>query len=412
LWNKLSGGDECLLFRKADFAEPLASPAFRLLESHDAEAIRTNAKLLRYILMYPPEHVPPLDEKIANVNSLPAIKPPEVVEAKSAQINVPWEPQVVPAGGLGLPEWMHPGPMKTPQVVTKKQNISGEWPRFDQYKQALSDPLTALGNLEVRQGKLIPETKGLGTNGFVFHFRCATRHVAVKCFKSYVPDRQKRFEAIHKYIKGEARRYFLDFQYEPEGVRVGDYWYPALFMEWLTPNLNEFIGQNLRTKGRLAALSDRFETMIRAFQILGIAHGDLEPENMIIVNNDIKLIDYDAMYVPELEGLGGIERGHPAFQHPGRQATDFGPNLDYFSAWILSAELQYLKIDPQLWSQAELRTQVAVAKTSRNVNDFTFLELHPSKNVKHTGDVLRKLLDYEFDNIPPFDGRIPIYTLS
>lgn len=426
LWKQLDGGDECLLFRKKDFNDPLASKVFKTLENHSSDVIRANAKLLRYIIMYPPEHVPPLDESLT-VQKLPAIKAPEVFETKHQQQQTqqpqskvsgnqkqPSEPPnkgPAPAAGFGLPEWMQPGPGGI-TAPPRRQNASGSWPRYDAYKQAISDPMTCFSDLELRQGRLVPEVKGMGTHGFVFHLKCQTRHVAVKCFNNYLPDRQKRFEAIQKYTKGDARRYFMEFQYQPEGIKVGQFWYPILVMDWVTPNLNEFIQANMRQKQRLAVLADNFERMIKAFQIVGIAHGDLEPDNMLIVNNDFKLIDYDGMYVPELADCQGIERGHPAFQHPDRQQTDFGSNLDHFSAWILHAELQYLKLDPQLWSQAEIRSQVAVAKTSRNAADFSFLEVHPSKQVRHTGDVLRKLLDYDFENIPQFNAQVPIYTLG
>ncbi len=408
LWDKLQGGDDCLLFRRKDFELQQSSETFRLLESHESEQIRANAKLLRYMLMYPPEQVPLLNENIVSVQNLPAIRPTEII-VDQPRITLEALP---PAGGNGLPDWMQAGPITQIKTETRRINVSGTWPRFDQYKQAIANPAQSLDDLELRQGRFIPETKGLGTNGFVFHLKCPNRHVAVKCFKEHMPDRQKRFEMIRKYVNGEARRYFVDFQYLPEGIQVGEYWYPCLKMDWLTPSLSEFINANQRNKGRLAALSDRFNNLVRAFQTLGIAHGDLEPDNIFVVNNDLKLVDYDGMYLPELEGLSGIERGHPAFQHPGRQTTDFGPNLDFFSAWILDAELQYLKIDPRLWSQAEIRSQVAVAKTSRNANDFNFLDIHASKMVQNTGYVLRKLLDYDFDTIPPYNAQVPIYKLG
>jgi len=509
LWQKLSAGDDCLLFRKADYATPLASDAFKLLENHESESIRTNAKLLRYILTYPVEQVPPLDERITDVGKLPPIQRPGVTQAQASTSEKGRTPQAPdshpkpivglsspaaawtnsasltsksttlgtnsnsdsdsslnatapnigqaknaspaatnavtapatanntpivgfdwgwdfnkaePAGGNGLPDWLEstasvtytPPPAESKQNKARVLAEAGAWPRYDQYKQAFSEPEWSCIDPELKRGKLVPENKGLGTHGFVFHLRCPTRHVAVKCFKEHLPDRQQRFEAIRKYVGGEARRYFIDFDYLPEGIIVGDLCFPVLKMEWTTPTLGEFINTNLRNKSRLSSLSDKFHTMIRALQILGIAHGDLEPDNIMVVNGDFKLVDYDGMYIPELEGLPGIEKGHPAFQHPGRSEAYFGPNLDYFSAWILDAELAYMKIDPQLWAQAEIRSQVAVAKTSRvaSLQDFSFLDTHPSKSVKHTAEVLRKLLDYDFDALPPFDPKAPLYTVG
>jgi tRNA A-37 threonylcarbamoyl transferase component Bud32 len=428
LWDKLSAGDDCLLFRRADFEKPLESDAFKLLENHDSEPVRTNAKLLRYILMYPPEHVPPLDENIMHVNHLPAMRAPEIIT------NAPIDKNFQPFGSSGdfadnshnnqseattavpynsnLPDWMQPGPTAQPKPRAQAADGSSPWPRFEQYRQVFgfTDLGLYLTDQELQTGRFMPETKGLGTKGFVFHMRCASRHVAVKCFRDYIPDRHKRFEAIKRYVNSAARRYFIDFDYLPEGIRVGNLWYPTLKMEWLPTTLGEYINQNMRNRARLAALFERFMSMVQALQILGIAHGDLEPDNIMVVGGDLKLVDYDGMFVPELDGLSGIETGHPAFQHPGRQPDYFGPDLDYFSAWILSAELSYLKVDPMLWAQAEIRSQAAVAKTSRMVHDATFLDTHPSKSVKHTGDVLRKLLDYDFHSIPRFDPNSPIYS--
>ncbi|HEY9756828.1 MAG TPA: hypothetical protein V6C97_16805 [Oculatellaceae cyanobacterium] len=444
LWDKLAAGDDCLLFRRTDFEKPLESDAFKLLENHDSEPIRTQAKLLRYILMYPPEHVPPLDENIMSVNHLPAMRPPEVLmntasELTSASVNwngysadypadssIAYQQHGTPDTNIqstatsaapaptptnsNLPDWMQPGPIIQPQQKTPAADGSSPWPRFDQYRQVMNEPDLYFQDKELQLTRLVPETKGLGTRGFVFHMRGANRNLAVKCFRDFVPDRQQRFEMIKRYVNSAARRYFIDFDYMPEGVKVGNLWYPTLKMEWLPTTLGEYINQNIRNRSRLAALFERFMSMVQALQILGIAHGDLEPDNIMVVGGDLKLVDYDGMFVPELEGLSGTETGHPAFQHPGRLAHYFGPDLDYFSAWILSAELSYLKVDPMLWAQAEIRSQAAVAKTSRIVHDTGFLDTHPSKSVKHTGDVLRKLLDYDFHSIPRFDPNSPIYS--
>jgi serine/threonine protein kinase len=477
LWGKLSAGDDCLLFRRADFEKPDQSDSFRLLEGHSSEAISSQAKLLRRLLDYPPEHVPALDENITDVSHLPSFKPVELGGMPKTQSMQPTEPSLQPAvqsaepsvasqvfTGAAFPDWMQgvsampqhssfpqnpfqPEPVYTgfanaspsassspfpslplvPSIepparsdtatggfspLIREANTTLPWPRFEQYRLAFSDSDLNFADPELKGGRLIPEMKGLGSNGFVFHVRCPNRHVALKCFKEHVPDRQERFEAIKKYINSDARRYFIDFSYEPRGIRVGKYWYPTLKMDWLPQTLGEYINANIRNKSRLASLSERFHVMVQALHTLGIAHGDLEPDNIMVVSGDFKLIDYDGMYIPELDGFSGIELGHPAFQHPQRSLEHFGPKLDYFSAWILDAELSYLKVNPELWVQAEIRSQAAVAKTSRIIQDSSFLDTHPSKSVRHTGDVWRKLLDYNIDSIPKFDPRSPIFTMK
>lgn len=475
LWEKLSGGDDCLLFRRADFEKPEISDAFKLLENHESEVISAQTRLLRRLLDYPPDQVPALDERITDVSHLPGVNPVSVktIPDESGLLSTSYakapvtfvkgvdtssgnsaalafaqsadsSPEPAVFSGAGFPDWLQgafipqnpfkqpqvfsgfnpppqqsspgfsvpsPGPISAQERFQREADTTGVWPRFEQYKQSFTDAELNFIDPELKTGRLIPEMKGLGTNGFVFHVRCQNRHVALKCFKEHVPDRQERFDAIKKYVTSDARRYFVDFSYEHLGIRVGKYWYPTLKMEWLPQTLGEYINANIRNKSRLASLSDRFHIMVQALQTLGIAHGDLEPDNIMVVSGDFKLIDYDGMYIPELDGFEGIELGHPAFQHPGRSLHHFGPKLDYFSAWILDAELSYLKVNPELWIQAEIRSQAAVAKTSRAIQDSSFLDSHPSKSVRHTGDVWRKLLDYDIDSIPRFDPRSPLFTM-
>ena len=71
LWNRLRGGDECLLFRQADFATPLTSLAFSILEHHENDYIRMMGSLVRSLLRYKPHEVPHLDEPVNPPTDLP-----------------------------------------------------------------------------------------------------------------------------------------------------------------------------------------------------------------------------------------------------------------------------------------------------------------------------------------------------
>jgi hypothetical protein len=64
LWEKTKAGDECLLFRKIDFEQPLLSPTLGLLTGHPHPSIRTLASLFRSTLFFPPQQIPSLDGQI------------------------------------------------------------------------------------------------------------------------------------------------------------------------------------------------------------------------------------------------------------------------------------------------------------------------------------------------------------
>ena len=77
--------------------------------------------------------------------------------------------------------------------------------------------------------------------------------------------------------------------------------------------------------------------MITTLHKYHISHGDLQHGNILVDDNDnLFLIDYDSVYVPELQGEADIIKGLKGYQHPKR-----GDNLlanekvDYFSELII-----------------------------------------------------------------------------
>lgn len=67
LWGRLDGGDECLLFRSQDFADPLHSDALAAFETHGDPVLRDLAGRLRSYLASPFSSVPPLSPDRAPV---------------------------------------------------------------------------------------------------------------------------------------------------------------------------------------------------------------------------------------------------------------------------------------------------------------------------------------------------------
>ena len=56
---------------------------------------------------------------------------------------------------------------------------------------------------------------------------------------------------------------------------------------------------------------------------------------MVSPDGHFKLVDYDCMCVPELQGQPNVELGMDPYQHPGRKAdTPMFPGLDNFSALV------------------------------------------------------------------------------
>jgi hypothetical protein len=126
---------------------------------------------------------------------------------------------------------------------------------------------------------------------------------------------------------------------------------PVLKMEWVeASSLISFIEGNLRDLPSLARLAESFATMTSELAEVSIVHGDLQHGNLLVTpSGELKLIDYDGMFVPGLAPLGACEIGHANYQSPAKTMSTWGPYLDHFSAWINYGSLLALSFDPGLW---------------------------------------------------------------
>lgn len=177
------------------------------------------------------------------------------------------------------------------------------------------------------------------------------RRWAVKCFTRLIPDQQIRYQHISEALRKVEKSWRVEFSYLQDGIMIQGTRYPVLKMEWVEAStLISYIENNLRDAPALGRLARAFATMTSELAAFGIAHGDLQHGNLLITpSGELKLIDYDGMFVPGLAQLGACEIGHANYQSPARNMSTWGPYLDHFSAWIIYASLLALSIEPGLW---------------------------------------------------------------
>jgi hypothetical protein len=179
------------------------------------------------------------------------------------------------------------------------------------------------------------------------------RRLAIKCFTRDVPDQQERFREIGAALRDVPARWKVEFRYVETGVLVQGKTYPVLVMEWVeAKQLISWIEDRLRTGDRaaLGRLAEGFAQLVAGLEAAGLAHGDLQHGNLLVTaRGELKLIDYDGMYVPALRDRPAMELGQPNYQHPRRTASDYGPWLDRFSARVIHLSLAALAADPTLW---------------------------------------------------------------
>lgn len=246
------------------------------------------------------------------------------------------------------------------------------------------------------------------------------RRYAVKCFTRYVPDQERRYEAISARLarldQAElSQPWNLGFDYLPDAITVGQERYPVLKMEWIEAvTLSSWLDDNHADRFAVGRLADRFAALTSDLSQHEIAHGDLQHGNLLVAGDDtLRLVDYDGMYVPALSGLGGTERGHRNYQSPLRGNDDFGVALDRFSSWVIFMSLKAIATDPALWNRLHEPSGEFLLLTEEDFKSpggstgLQTLLAHPDQAVSGLADRVRSLAFQPLDLLPPLSDAIP-----
>lgn len=181
----------------------------------------------------------------------------------------------------------------------------------------------------------------------------AGNRFAVKCFTRETPDQERRYRAISNHLATVTHPWKVGFEYVLRGVVVAGTWYPVLKMHWVTGvSLTRWIDANLHHRVALGRLAANFAELIEQLATAEIGHGDLQHGNLMVApDGSLRLVDYDGMYVPALADLPPAEMGHRNYQSPMRGQSEFGPDVDRFSAWVIYLALVAIAADPSIWQQ-------------------------------------------------------------
>lgn len=246
------------------------------------------------------------------------------------------------------------------------------WPSRSEYTEAVrSYPQRSLKDPTLKGGK--PK---IGTDGFpmsysggfsiVFPIVKGSNTFALRCWMEDVGNAAVRYKEIYDYLQRVGLPYFVDFEYVPKGIWVMGNDLPITRMQWAAGvSLRDFISQNLKRPRLFKVVADAFQEMVATLHKNEIAHGDLQDGNILINQNrntvEIKLIDYDSLFVPALRGQPDDIRGLPEYQHPVRFTANAGTQatkkLDYFSELVIYLSFLALSEKPDLWGSFKDKTE-------------------------------------------------------
>jgi hypothetical protein len=182
-------------------------------------------------------------------------------------------------------------------------------------------------------------------------------------------------------------------------------------MEWVQGEpLNVYVENNLQNTAALVSLAEKWLRMVQDLGQAKVAHGDLQHGNIFVVSGELRLIDYDGMFVPGLSGQRSHELGHPNYQHPLRTAHHFGTYLDNFSAWVIYLSIISLTLEPRLWRQTRKGDECLLfckEDFQRPELSPVFIALEASRDqrVRSMASLLKSFLLAHPDTVPPLDVR-------
>jgi len=262
---------------------------------------------------------------------------------------------------------------------------------------AFSDP-------ELKMGRALKDDQWEGKNGFVLRIAGKEKHYAVKCFLSDSAERKQRYESIARHNMKEAGKYLVSFQYQSKGLRVGEQWLPILRMGFIDgKRIDDYVRFQLRNENKheIQRIVNQFREMVWALNSAGIAHGDLEPANILVDSRgNLRLVDYDNMYVPAIAHMQSAEVGHPLFQHPTRTLGHFGPYLDNFSALVIDSVLSCMALAPHenLWNWETFIQQLRPSNTWKQSAN------QQQDAIQRAARLIREMQKYRIDQVPTLNA--------
>ncbi|MBC8141356.1 MAG: phosphotransferase [Armatimonadetes bacterium] len=255
----------------------------------------------------------------------------------------------------------------SPQILSRIQRVAA-YPDALTFREALQNPAAYLTEaFDLNRATVAADRWGLPltyTGRFAVVFRLmlpGNVAIALRLFTSpdgsFSHDRDARSEQIAASLtrlQGRIGDLIPPFLHVPDAVWVGDSTYAAQVLPWAGGEpLLRFVSRHAHDASVLETLAQTVTNAVDRLESAGVTHGDLQHDNILVGEGGrrITLVDYDALYTPDLSGFAPpAEAGHANYQHPARTPANYGvPGGDRFAAAVICAGLRLVAAEPGVW---------------------------------------------------------------
>lgn len=253
-----------------------------------------------------------------------------------------------------------------------------------------------------------------GGKAIVFQIEVGEKKYALKCWVEELGDLKFRYQKIDDYLQQKNLPYFVDFSYKEKGILANGQKFPLVRMEWVNGiSFKQFIANNIRNQAKIRRFADKFVAMVAELHQHEISHGDLQHGNILVRDDDnICLIDYDSLYVPQLSKETDQIKGLPGYQHPQReQLVQLSPKADYFSELVIYLSLLAIAEKPSYWQDIEKEERLLFSSQDlRNPHSskiFTELKQASSDEVRYLVNELERFCqEPDIERLKPLEDIV------
>ena len=181
------------------------------------------------------------------------------------------------------------------------------------------------------------------------------KYYALKCFTEEQQGRAEAYRQIADELDLLASSYITSVKYIEKELFVDSNCeedeFPVLLMDWVDGETMEaYIATNYQNQSAMSMLSYRFGKMAAWLRTQSFAHGDINPDNIIVrPDGSLTLVDYDGMFVPSMKGSQSPTIGTRDFSHPLRTVDDFDETVDDFSLASIALSLKAISMKTTLF---------------------------------------------------------------